>query len=206
MTIKNILMAGVATLGVASCGGNASEGCVEGDCNKNAALECIMTRSSVRAYTDQPVDSADVEKMLRAAMAAPSAMNKQPWRFVVINDRGVLDTIASKLHNAGMAAHAPLAILVCGDMADTIEGEGRDYWIEDTSASSENLLLAAHALGLGGVWCGIYPLSERVADVRAICSLPESVVPMGLMVIGHPAKEGQPKDKWDPSKIHYNRW
>lgn len=172
----------------------------------SSTIEAIMTRSSVRSYSDKGIAKETVDTLLRAAMAAPTAMNKQPWRFVVIDKREILDTIASKFKSMTMAAKAPLAIVMCGDMNDAIEGEGREYWVQDVSASTENLLLAAHAMGLGAVWCGIYPIEERVKDFSELLQLPENIKPMACVCIGYPDGTNQPKDKWKPEYIHYNKW
>lgn len=172
----------------------------------NPAIDNIMTRTSVRAYTSQPVEDEKVEAIIRAAMAAPSAGNKQPWRFVVITDRDKLQQIADSLHTMRMAKDAALAIVVCGDMTATFPEEGLDYWVEDTSAATENLLLAAHSLGLGAVWCGVYPLSERVAFVSRLLELPGNIVPLNVVPIGYPAESPDPKDKWKPENIHYDTW
>lgn len=171
-----------------------------------AAIDCIMTRTSVREYTSDTVSSSNVETMLRAAMAAPSAGNKQPWRFVVVTERAILDSIAQNLNSMRMAAQAPMAIVVCGDLKATFEGEGTDYWIQDTSAATENLLLAAHALGLGAVWCGVTPLTDRQEYVSNLLGLPADIKPLDVVVIGHPSHEQAPKDKWKPENIHYNQW
>ncbi|MCM1520732.1 MAG: nitroreductase family protein [Lachnoclostridium sp.] len=172
----------------------------------SSALENIMTRTSVRDYTDQPVEEAKIETMLRAAMAAPTAGNKQPWRFVVIDDKTTLSRISEMFPSMKMAAKAPLAIVVCGDTTATFKGEGVDYWIQDGSAATENLLLAAHEQGLGAVWCGIYPISERVATLTELLQLPDSILPLNVIPIGYPAESPQPKDKWKPENIHHNIW
>ena len=172
----------------------------------NAVIDNIMTRTSVRAYTSQPVDDTTVETMIRAAMAAPSAGNKQPWRFVVVTQGEILQQISDTLHTMRMAKDAPLAIVVCGDLNDTFPGEGLDYWVEDASAATENLLLAAHSLGLGAVWCGIYPMSERVEYLSRLLELPGNIVPLNVVPIGYPAESPAPKDKWKPENIHYNTW
>lgn len=173
---------------------------------ENATIHDIMTRSSVRSYTDRPVDEATLDTILRCAMAAPTAVNKQPWRFVVINERAMLDTISVRFKSMGMAAQAPVAVVLCGDMESALEGEGREYWVQDVSAATENLLLAAHALGLGAVWCGIYPISERVKEFSEMLELPENIIPMACVCIGYPSGDPTPKDKWKPENIHYNRW
>ena len=139
-------------------------------------------------------------------MAPPTAGNKQPWRFVVVDDRDILDSISVNFKTMTMAKGAALAVVMCGEPATTFPGEGEGYWIQDVSAASENLLLAAHAVGLGAVWCGIYPLSERVAQFSGLLNLPSGIIPMACICIGYPSGETTPKDKWKPEYIHYNSW
>lgn len=174
------------------------------DSYKNAALENIATRTSVRSYLHKPVDAAQIEQLLRAGMAAPSAVNKQPWHFVVVTDRAQLKELAKANPYAGMAAHAPLAIVVCGDMKKALDGEARMFWVQDCSAATENILLAANAMGLGAVWTGTFPDQNRCKDVSAILKLPENLIPLNTIVIGYPAGENKPKDKWNPDNISYN--
>lgn len=167
------------------------------------ALEAILTRRSIRQFTDQSVSEAVVEDLLRAAMSAPSAGNQQPWQFVVITDREILDTIPSIHPYSAMLRQAPLAILVCGDeQLETHKG----YWVQDCSAATQNLLLAAHARGLGAVWLGIYPRMDRVAGLRKLLGLPEHVVPMALVAIGHPAEHLPPAERYNAARVHRNRW
>lgn len=169
-------------------------------------IDDIMTRTSVRAYSGREVSAETLDTLLRAAMAAPSAANKQPWRFVVIDDKAILKSIGENFHTMTMASDAAAAVVVCGDMNDTFEGDARDYWVEDASAATENLLLAAHAVGLGAVWCGIYPMPDRVSQFSAMLGLPADIIPMACVCIGYPAGETTPKDKWKPEYIHYNSW
>ena len=169
-------------------------------------VNTIMTRTSVRAYSDREIRAEFVDTLLRAAMAAPTAMNLQPWQFVVITDRATLDSIASNCRNISMASQAQLAIAVCGDLDIADKGEGQPYWIQDCSAATENLLLAAHAMGLGAVWCGIYPIEERVAFVRSLLQLPDNIIPLNIVPIGYPAAATSPKDKYKPERIHENKW
>lgn len=173
---------------------------------QKSTIEDIMTRTSVRAYSDKEVESEKVDTLLRAAMAAPTAGNKQPWRFVVINDKAILDSISENFHTMTMAKDASVAVIMCGDVTATFDGDGRDYWIQDVSAASENLLLAAHAMGLGAVWCGIYPQMSRVEHFSKMLSLPQEVIPMACICVGYPLGETTPKDKWKPEYIHYNSW
>lgn len=171
-----------------------------------AAVETILTRASVRAYAEKDVEKAKETLLLKAAMSAPTAVNKQPWAFVVVRDADVRARIAAKLRSAGMVAKAPLAVVVCGDMNKRLPGEGADYWVQDVSAATENLLLAAHALGLGAVWCGVHPISQRVADVSEILGLPENIVPLCVVAVGYPKAPQPPKDKWNEALIHRDRW
>lgn len=169
----------------------------------NASIENIMTRSSVRTYTAELVDSADVITLLKAGMAAPTAMNRQPWVFVVITDAARRAAMAAELPYCKMAATAPLLIAVCGDKAKFIE-DAPEYWVQDCSAATENILLAAHAIGLGAVWTGVYPVQDRVEMVSKALGLPEGIIPLNIICIGHPDSDNPAKDKWDPAKVHYN--
>lgn len=172
---------------------------------EDVVYENILTRASVRTYLDKPVDSAKIERLLRAGMAAPSAADKRPWHFVVVTDRELLDGLAKANPNAGFAKKAPLAIVVCGDMNKTLQGGGKDFWIQDVSAVSENILLAAHAMGLGAVWTGTYPAPDRCKAVAEVLGLPENIVPFNTIVIGYPASQVKPKDKWDERNVTYNK-
>lgn len=165
--------------------------------------ESVMTRTSVRQYADRAVPDSICEKILRAGMAAPSAVNAQPWHFFVIDSRAMKDAVASKFRNASMTAKAPLTIVVCGNLDLAMKDEGVAYWIQDCSAATENMLVAANALGLGGVWCGIYPIAERVELLRALLHLPDNLVPLNVVNFGYPAAPQAPKDKWAPSKISH---
>ena len=184
---------------------SAGERTPAGESGKLSPLDVIMTRTSIRAYRDCPAGADTVELLLRAAMAAPSAMNRQPWVFVVVDDKALLQKFADSLQYAKMAASAPLAVVVCADLTRN-PGASGDWWVMDASAASENLLLAAHAVGLGAVWTGVYPRSERVKAVRSILGLPGSVVPLNVIPIGYPAETPEPKQKWNPDNIRYNGW
>jgi nitroreductase len=144
-----------------------------------------------------------IEKILRAGMAAPSAVNKQPWKFVVIKNREVLNKLAEANRGTRMAAQAPLAIAVCGDTTKAIEGEGREFWVQDASAATENILLAAHSLGLGAVWTGIYPIKERTTEIGKILELPDYQIVLCVIPIGYPAENPEVKDKWNTDNIKY---
>jgi nitroreductase len=167
------------------------------------ALNAIMTRRSIRRFQDSEVDAGTVELLLRAAMAAPSAGNQQPWRFVVVTDRDRLDRLAATSPYAGPLTHAPLAIVVCGE---TVGERHPGYWVEDCSAAMQNLLLAAHALGLGAVWLGYYPDEGRVDRARTELFLPESVVPLGIAAVGFPDEEKPSADRFEPDFVHNDAW
>ena len=175
-----------------------------GQSDADIVMNNILTRASVRRYQNKPVEEEKVEKMLRAAMAAPTAVDKRPWHFVVVNERAVLDELGGQ--RGGMLKSAPLAIVICGNMNKALGGDGRDFWIQDTSAATENLLLAAHALGLGAVWSGAYPIKPRCEEIARVLNLPEHLIPLDIVVIGYPEGEVKPKDKWDESNISYNKF
>jgi nitroreductase len=166
-------------------------------------LETILTRRSIRQFTAQPVPDSVLEGLLRAGMSAPSAGNQQPWHFVVITDRQTLDTVPSIHPHSAMLKQAPLAILVCGD--DWLE-TNKGYWVQDCSAATQNILLAVHASGLGGVWLGIYPRQERVEAFRRLLGLPQHVTPLSLIAVGYPAERVPPADRYDTSRVHHNKW
>lgn len=167
--------------------------------------ENIMTRSSVRSYTSKPVEKETVDSLLRAGMAAPTAGNRQPWEFIVVDDMDILQGFTEIIPGTHMATKAPLAIVVAGTPSKALMPE---YWVQDCSAASENILLAAHAMGLGAVWCGAYPNNEqnRVDKVSKLLSLPEGTIALNIIVIGYPDGEPVIKDKWNSSKVHYNKF
>lgn len=169
-------------------------------------LNNILERTSVRSYLDKSIEDDKIEKLLRAGMAAPTAVNKQPWHFVVVTDKSLLQKLAKANPYAEMVARAPLAIVVCGDMTKALDGNAREFWVQDCSAASENILLAATGLGLGAVWTGTYPSEERCAAVSEVLGLPETLIPLNTIVIGYPDGEVTPKDKWQESNISYNMY
>jgi nitroreductase len=164
------------------------------------ALENILSRRSIRRYTDVPVQPEIVNRLLMAAMASPSASNSQPWQFIIITDRKILDEIPQFHPNAYMLPGAPLSILVCA------EPDKSDYWQQECGAATQNILLAVHALGLGAVWLGIYPREERVAGMRKICQLPNNIVPMALIALGYPVEPKSPSERYNDEKVHHNVW
>ena len=169
-------------------------------------MENILNRVSVREFLPQNVSEADLLQLLRSAMSAPSAGNMQPWEFIVVHNKESRLKFAQRLPYAAMAAAAPVVIVVCGNMRRLLSGEGASFWVQDTAAASENLLLSAHALGLGAVWVGIYPLRDRILTVRNVLKLPEYIVPLNIIPLGYPAVQNPPKQKYDMAKIHRECW
>lgn len=166
-------------------------------------FEAIKSRRSVRRFTPQPVPSRAVRDVLEAAMCAPSAGNQQPWQFVVIDDRALLDEVPSFSPYASMATEAPLAILVCGD---TALAKYPGFWVQDCSAAVQNLLLAAHAQGLGAVWTGVHPDKEREEGFRRLLHLPDHIIPLAFIPLGHPAEFPAPVQRYREDRIHRNGW
>ena len=196
-------------MALSSCTTSSTPDATADQSTGNAALECILSRTSVRQYQpDRTISRDTVETLLRAAMSAPTAVNKQPWAFIALDDRAALDSLAQVLPYARMLTKAPLAIVTCGDLSKAIDGEDADkgFWIQDVSAATENLLLAAHAMGLGAVWTGVYPDAERVKDVQERLGLPANVIPLAVVPVGYPTGPQKPKEKWDPANVHFNKW
>lgn len=167
------------------------------------AIRAIHTRRSVRKFLDEPVPDDLVQEALSAAMMAPSARNAQPWQFVLIDDKAMLEEYATKHTNAKMAKDAPLAILVCGDLS--LE-RSQGYWPLDCAAAVENLLLAVHSLGLGAVWTGVYPREPRIQCLREMCHLPSNVIPHSLVVLGYPENIPAGQARFQADRVHRNRW
>lgn len=173
--------------------------------NGQAAIENIMTRTSIRQYKDQPVEQEKIDIMLKAAMAAPTAVNLQPWHFIVITDKKTIGLLSGK-----QPTNAPLLIAMCGDTDKTTMPDGKmklpDFWVQDVSAATENLLLAAHALGLGAVWTAVYPAMERVAEVANVLNCPQNIVPVAVVRVGYPDEAPEPKNKFKEENISYNKF
>ena len=167
-------------------------------------MKAIIERRSIRRYTEEEVPWEMIEQLLRAGMAAPSAGNQQPWHFIVVTDRKAMLEIpkiqpySEMLKEAG--AHA---IIVCGDPA--LEHH-KGYWVQDCSAATENILIAAQSLGLGAVWLGFHPVEDRVESLRRLFGIPEAVIPLCVISFGFPAEKKEPADRYDEARIHMNRW
>lgn len=166
-------------------------------------MTAILSRRSIRKYTKKPVPEDLIKELLKAGMNAPSAGNQQPWHFIVINDHQILDEIPKFHPYSQMLKEAAVGILVCGD--ERLE-KHKGYWVQDCSAATENILLAAHSNGLGAVWLGIYPREERVAGIKKLLGIPKPVLPLAIISIGYPGEEKLPANRFDESKIHYNHW
>ena len=203
-SLKMLAVAVLAAVFMSGCNCNKNNQPTNTTDDKDNAIETIMTRTSIRSFTDRAVSADTIEMLLRAGMAAPTAVNKQPWHFVVVNDRAKLDELGGNGRQSQMWKESPLAIVVCGDMEKALEGPAQAFWIQDCSAATENILLAAHALGLGAVWTGCYPMEERIANVSHVLNLPENIIPLCVIVMGYPNESPAPKDKWKPENVTYN--
>jgi nitroreductase len=165
-------------------------------------MQAILTRRSIRRYTPEQVSDEAVQQLLQAAMSAPTAA-AQPYHFVVVRDRTVLSAVSDFHPHAAMLKSASVGILVCGD--PTIETrEGR--WVLDCAAATENMLIAANAMGLGACWVGIYPVEERIQGMRKLLGVPEHVVPLSMVSLGFPAEKKPPPDRFKPERVHHERW
>jgi nitroreductase len=171
----------------------------------NEKLGFIFARRSVRAFKTDPIPEGLLRDLLEAAMAAPSACCKDPWRFVVVRDRKVLGRIASGLPNGRMLADAGAGIVVCGDPASAHDRQ-ESYLLQDCSAATENILLAAAALGLGACWLGAHPRSDRIAHLREVLAIPETVTPVAVVALGWPAETPPPRTRYADGQVHKDRW
>jgi nitroreductase len=167
------------------------------------ALTAIFTRHSIRKYTGEPITDDQLHTILRAGFSAPTAMNTRPWQFVVVRSAETLEAITKAHPYSKMLPSAGCGILVCGD---TAKNENLYYLAEDCSAAIENMLLAAHAQGLGAVWLGVHPRDERVQAMRALMELPESIFPIGMMAVGNPAETRDAPDRFEADKVHFEKW
>ena len=185
-----------------SCSSTTAENNSENSAvSKDYAIENILNRKSVRKYSDKEIEQEKIDIILKCAMAAPSAMNKQPWEILVINDKEKLGKIAEILPNASYSKNSQVTIIVCGN-----KDVSEKFWEQDCSAVSENILLAAESLGLGAVWCAVYPFDEKVEAVKNLFELPENIIPLNVIPMGYPEANEEAKDKYDAAKIHINGW
>lgn len=165
----------------------------------DSAFQTILARRSIRQYSGQPVSRDQLRRLLEAGMAAPSANNRQPWHYVVVTERDTLNRLAQAHPYGKMLAQAAACIAVCGEPEHA-------YWVQDCSASTENILIAATELGLGTVWLGVHPRSDREHNVRDILGIPPRYTPLCLISIGYPAEKKEPRTQYEESRVHYERW
>lgn len=168
------------------------------------AIEVILSRRSTRKYKKKAVPKKLIDELLNAAMHAPSACNEQPWHFVIINNREVLNEVPKYHPHSYMIREAPVAIVVCVDL--NLTKEDKVWWVQDCSAATENILIAAQAKGLGAVWLGVYPKDDRVKGIQGLLALPQNVIPLCIIPIGYPDEKKPYESRYQSSRIHYNCW
>lgn len=167
------------------------------------AMEALFTRRSIRAYTDEPIKDEHLQKILEAAMVSPSALDERPWQFVVVKNRDALKALSGEMQGCEMLEQATLGLIVCGDTSkEKIPG----FWIQDCCACCENILLAAHAQGVGACWIAIHSVEERVNLFREKFGLPAHIIPLALMSMGYPGEELPGEDRFDESLVHQEKW
>ena len=213
---KTLIFCTILAAAFAAVSCSSKEAAQPADVLANETIRTIMNRKSVRSFTDEPVPAEYMEVMLKAAMASPSGSNIQPWHFVVLNDRSQFERIFEGNSNMRIFQTAASIVVFCGDTTVTrIPRDNPDAgpvvrpnatWRDDMGSCTENFLLAAESLGLGAVWTTIHPYPERSLPVRNALELPNNVVPYCAVALGYPAADEQPKDKWKPERIHYDRW
>ena len=197
---KILFLLAPLALAAYSCGNSAQTQQQDTRTESEIVIENILSRKSVRSYTSQAVEQEKIDLMLKAGMAAPSGSDRRPWHIIVVNDKGMMETMRESLPYAKMLGEAPIAIIVCGDE------ERSPNWFLDCSAVTQNILLAAETLELGAVWTGAYPYPDRMAAVSEALKLPSNIIPLCVIPMGYPNGEQQAKDKYDPAKVHYNTW
>ena len=169
--------------------------------DKNRVLEAMLSRKSIREYTDKEITQDVIDKLLKAGMAAPSSRDRRPWHFIVVSDKAILESLGSQLSNASCLKGANKAIIVCGD--DQLSD---NCWFLDCSAAAQNILIAAESMGLGAVWTAVYPYDDRSEIVNKVFNLQKNIHALTIIPLGYPAVKGEPKDKFDNKRVHYNRW
>lgn len=168
------------------------------------AIDAIYKRRSIRNYLDKQVDRETIITLLKAATAAPTAVNCQPWEFIVVDQVDKINKLKNELTFARY--NAPTAIIVCANMDLTLKGADHDLWIQDCSAAIENILIAATSLGLGSVWIGIYPVQNRVLLLKRIFNIPDHVIPLSMVYIGHPAEEKAPRTRYTEKRVYWQEY
>jgi nitroreductase len=171
----------------------------------NQKLQFIFNRRSIRKYTDQKVNDEMIRVILKAAMSAPSAVAKDPWRFIVVTSKEKLKDLTGGLPNGQMLANASVGIVVCGDI-NAAHGNQLSYMLQDCSAAIENALLAAGELGLGAVWLGVHPREERIMHIRRLFNLPDNIIPVSCLSIGYPAEQKASRNRYNENYVHWEKW
>lgn len=166
-------------------------------------LKAILSRRSIRKYSGMEIPAEYYEIMLKAAMHAPSARNRQPWHFIVISDKIVMNRLAESNPSWRMLSQADKAVVICGD-TDTEDAESS--LIQDCSAATQNFLLAAHELGLGAVWLGVHPREDRVHEIRKYLAIPDRITPVSMISIGYPDEVRETEDRFTADRVHFDRW
>lgn len=201
-TIARCLIASFMAITTLAAYADNSHHC--GNCKNNKekiVLENILSRRSVRKFTKEKIDSSKTMTLLRAAMAAPTCRDMEPWHFIVLDNAKDIATFAGDNHHSEQIKGAPLVIVVCGDTARMNQGQGRELWVQDVSAATENLLLAAHAMGLGAVWTTAYPIQRKIDGMRKRLHIGEELIPLAVVLVGHPDEETEARNKFDEKKI-----
>ena len=163
--------------------------------------EVLLKRRSVRKFKEDEVPQEYIDEILHAAMSGPSAVNRRPWEFYVIRSKDKLE----ELKKTSLFTHhnAPLAIIVCGNLSRTLPLSASEYWIQDCSAATENILLRVTDLGLGAVWCGVHPQKKAIEKVKKFLDLPNKHIPLNVIFIGYPEKNPEPRDQYEEKRVHY---
>jgi nitroreductase len=172
----------------------------------NSFLDVIFNRKSVRSFTGEVIPKSDLEILLKAAMAAPSGRNERPWTFIAITEPAILSKLAKGLPYAKMLPKAGAAIMVCGYSVPPSRPGSMDLWEQDCAAATQNILLATEAMNLGAVWTAVHPYPERQEFIRQVLNIPQEIYPFCVIPVGYPTGEEKPKDKFDPKKIHLEKW
>ncbi|GAA0075889.1 nitroreductase family protein [Clostridium sp. CTA-5] len=166
-------------------------------------MDAILNRKSIRKYKDIHVNDEIIEELLKAGMAAPSAGNEQPWEFIVLRDKEIMRKITEVHPYSRMLLNADVAIVVCGDES---KEKFKGFWVQDCSAATENILLAAEDKGLGAVWLGVYPIADRVDPIKEFLNLPDNIIPLSIIPVGYPDEQREAVDRFNKSRVHYDRW
>ncbi len=171
------------------------------------AINAIMSRVSTRNFTDEPIKDEELKIILDAAMAGPSATNARPFSFIVVRDKEMLEKMAdANMKYSEPLRKATLGILVCGDL-ERAYASAPEFWVVDGSIAAQNMILAAHAIGIGSCWLGTWPVEERVNNHIKLFDLPENIIPHSLIAFGYPKGEMKiQKDRYEEDRVHFEKW